>query len=254
MTPEELHNIFGAEKDFWWYQGMRAITDALMDPLFKGRGGMGLDAGCGTGYNSLEWEKRHGLRMFGVDLAPLGIQYCRRRNFDRSLAASVMELPFPDNCFDVVCSIDVLPVLPDGGDVRALQEFARVLRPGGWLVLRVAAFRTLRSRHSEFVSERQRYRAREMLPLLAALKFKVIRWTYANAFLSPVAMLKFRVWETLRREAPHSGVATPPPPWMNRLLRRVLLCEAAMLRRGFRFPFGQSFLALAQKPASSHNT
>ena len=32
MTPEELHNIYRAESEFWWYQGMRAITWALLDP------------------------------------------------------------------------------------------------------------------------------------------------------------------------------------------------------------------------------
>jgi len=30
MTPEELHNIYRAESEFWWYEGMRAITWALL--------------------------------------------------------------------------------------------------------------------------------------------------------------------------------------------------------------------------------
>ena len=185
--------------------------------------------------------------MAGVDLAPLAIQYCRQRGFERSLAASVMELPFPDNHFDVVSSIDVLPVLPEGGDEKALREFHRVLKPGGWLVLRVAAFRALRSRHSQYVAERRRYRAGEMLRLLAAANFRVLRWTYANSLLSPVALAKFRVWEPLRREPPHSGVATIPPPWLNRLLTSALLAEAWMIRRGLCFAFGQSWMAVARK-------
>lgn len=258
MTPEELHNIYAAERDFWWYQGMRAITASLLDSSFagriEGRDGVGLEAGCGTGFNALEFESRYGLRMFGVDLAPLGIQYCRERKFLRSLAASVMQLPFADNTFDVVSSIDVLPVLPDGGDETALREFRRVLKPGGWLNLRVAAFRVLRSRHSEWVAERRRYRANQVRGMLSAGGFRVVRWTYANSLLSPIALAKFRIWEPLTGAPPRSGVGTMPSAWLNRLLLRTLLLEAAMIRRGFRFPFGQSFLALAQKPASSHNT
>jgi hypothetical protein len=45
-----------------------------------------------------------------------------------------------------------------------------------------------------------------------------------------------------------------PPPWLNNLLARVLLCEAAMIRRGFHFSFGQSLVVVAQKAASSQNT
>ncbi|MBI4479487.1 MAG: class I SAM-dependent methyltransferase [Acidobacteria bacterium] len=253
MKPEELHNIYGAEEQFWWYQGMRAITAALMDPLFQSRGGVGLDAGCGTGFNAMTFETRHGLRMVGVDLAPLAIQYCRQINFSRSLVSSITALPFHDETFDVITSFDVLSSLPPGGEQPAVREFSRVLRPAGWMMLRVPAFQMLRSRHSEFVAERQRYRASEMLRMLTGMNFQVTRWTYANAFLSPIALLKFRVWETLRREEPRSGVAVMPPPWLNRLLRRVLLCEAALIRRGCRFLFGQSLIVVAQKPTSSHN-
>lgn len=249
MTPEELHNIYRAEDEFWWYQGMRAITRAFLEPLLPPKLSRGLDAGCGTGRNALEFENRYGVRMTGVDVALLGVQYCRRRGLERSAVASVMELPFADESLDLVTTMDVLPVLPPGGDDRALREFHRVLRPGGWLILRAAAFRALRSRHSQYVAERHRYRAGEILRKLAAARFQVLRWSYANTFLSPVAFLKFRVWEPLRREAPHSGVADILPPWVNRSLLAVLKLEASLLRRGVRFWFGQSLLVVARKPA-----
>ncbi len=247
MTPEELHNIFRTEGEFWWYRGMRAITEAMLEAAPDLRGGQGLEAGCGTGYNALELQSRYGLRMTGVDLAPLAIHYCRKRGFDRALVASITHLPWSDASFDFVSSIDVLPVLPAGGDRQALSEFHRVLRPGGWLLLRAAAFPILRSRHSQFVAERHRYRAGEILRMLSALGFHVVRQSYANALLSPVALVKFRLWEPLLRAKPASGVAAIPAAWLNRLLTRVLACEAALIRRGFRFPFGQSFLVLAQK-------
>ena len=251
MTPEELHNIFRTEEEFWWYQGMRAITRALLEPLPVRQAKRWLEAGCGTGYNALDFERHFGARISGVDLAPLGIRYCRQRRFDRSAVASVMELPFPDDCFDVVTSIDVLPVLPEGGDVRAFREFLRVLRPGGWLFVRAAAFRALRSRHSQYVAEGHRYRARELLGKLSALDCRIVRWTYANSFLSPVALFKFRIWENLRREPPHSGVEKIPPAWLNRTLLGALRLEAQFLRWGFRFLFGQSLIVVAQKNTAS---
>ncbi len=250
MTPEELANIYQAEAQFWWYQGMRAIRQVLVDSLPRAGIRRGLDAGCGTGLEALEIERRYGWRMFGVDLAPLAIGFCRKRNFERSGVASVAELPFADDCFDLITSFDVLSHLPPGEDARALAELVRVLRPGGWLLLRVPAFEALRSRHSEWIAERHRYRAREFRRTLAALHCPLVRATYANAFLSPAAFFKFRVWETLRRETPRSGIEKAPPAWLNRLLLSILNLEAGLIRRGFNFAFGQSLLVLARKPES----
>ncbi len=248
MTPEELHNIYRAESDFWWYEGMRAITWALLDRLLPSGLARGLDAGCGTGMNAQELERRYKIRMYGVDLAPLGIQYCMKRDFARAAVASVLTLPFADASFDLISSLDVFPVLPPGGDEQALREFRRVLRPDGWLILRVAAFQALRSRHSQYVAERHRYRAGELLGKLAAADFRVVRWTYANSLLAPIAWLKFRIWENLTRQEPRSGVAVTLPLGLNRLLLAALQSEAALIRRGFRFAFGQSLLVAARKP------
>ena len=248
MTPEELHNIYRAESDFWWYQGMRAITWALLDAHLPRGLSTGLDAGCGTGMNALAFESRYGLRMHGIDLAPLGVAYCRKRKFDRSAVASILKLPFADASFDLVSSMDVLSHIAPGEDEQALQEFRRVLRPGGWMVLRVPAFASLRSRHSRYVAEHHRYRAGEVLRMLARQDFSVTRWTYANCLLSPAAWLKFRVWENLTRQEPRSGVAAALPPWLNRLLLSALQSEAALIRSGLRLPFGQSFMILARKP------
>ena len=247
MTPEELHNIYRAEPAFWWYEGMRGITWALLDGHLRRGLSSGLDAGCGTGMNALAFEDRYGVRMHGVDLARLGIEYSRKRGLDRSAVASAMALPFADSTFDLVTSMDVFPVLASGDDREALREFWRVLRPGGLLVLRAAAFRSLRSRHSEYAAEKHRYRSGELLRMLADQEFTILRWTYANFFLSPVAWFKFRIWENLTRQEPRSGVAEVLPPWLNRLLLTVMRTESALIRSGFRLPFGQSLMVLACK-------
>jgi SAM-dependent methyltransferase len=251
MTPEELHNIFRTEQQFWWYEGMREITHALLEPVIPRKVLTGLDAGCGTGFNAQTMEKRYGIKMFGFDLAPLGIQYARKRGLLRSLAASTLSLPFADSSFDFVSSIDVLPVLPEGGDRQAISELARVLRPGGLLYLRSAAFNILRSRHSQFVAERKRYRGPEIVRLVEDAGLRMVRESYANFFLSPIAFLKFRVWEPLANAPPRSGVSELPSDWLNRALAAMLRSEAKLLRLGVRFPFGQSWLMIAQKPLTS---
>ncbi|HWP83794.1 MAG TPA: class I SAM-dependent methyltransferase [Terriglobia bacterium] len=252
MTPEELHNIYAAEESFWWYQGMRAITHAVLDREPAIRAGTGLDAGCGTGYNAVEMANRFGCKMYGLDLERLALGYARRRGLARAVQGSILELPFAAESFDLLTSFDVLPHLARGQEAIALAEFSRVLRPGGWLLLRVAAFDLLRSRHSQFVSERQRFRAGTLLRSLRQASLAPVHWTYANSLLSPVAFFKFRVWEPLRGAPPASGVAAALPAWLNRSLRWILRCEARYIRRGWRFVFGQSLLVLARKQPFRH--
>ena len=107
----------------------------------------------------------------------------------------------------------------------------------------------LRSRHSQWIGEQHRYRAGELLDKLAAARFQVIRWTYANSLLSPMALVTFRIWENLFQKEPPSGVAQIPPDWLNALLLSILKLEAAWIRAGFSFPFGQSLMVLARAPA-----
>ena len=50
-------------------------------------------------------------------------------------AADGTALPYADASFDVAYSISVIEHIPGSGDVTAMSEFARVLRPGGLLIL-----------------------------------------------------------------------------------------------------------------------
>ena len=74
------------------------------------------------------------------------------------IAASA--LPFAGDVFDLVLSVDVVVHLPRGEEHHAARELARVTARGGLVVLRVSALDILRSRHSEFAFERQRFTRR----------------------------------------------------------------------------------------------
>ena len=135
-------------------------------------------------------------------------------------------------------------------ELRALAELSRVLAPGGLLVLRVAAFDILRSRHSEFVHERQRFRAKTFAPAVAQQGIRVLRCTYANMLLFPIALLKFRLWEPLTHRAPESGVH-PLPRWLNRLLTLPLIAESRWLSTRQDIPLGQSLILIGEKAPPS---
>jgi SAM-dependent methyltransferase len=249
MNPAEFGNIARAEQNFWWYRGMRRILFGLLDPVIgERRFHRVLEAGCGTGHFARNMAVRYGLRLFPADLAWEGLRYGRRLGVERLTQADIAALPFASGAFDLALSLDVIVHFSLGEEDRAVAELARVLEPGGLLVLRVAALNVLRSRHSEFARERQRFTRGRLRALVERCGFQVLRCTYANSLLSPLAFFKFRIVEPLMRSKPASGVG-PVGTWLDRALYAPLSWEARWIGSGRNLSIGQSLLLLARKSA-----
>jgi len=90
------------------------------------RHGRVLDAGCGTGWAIRSLEGK-GLRTIGLDL---------QRTTSNSVHGTVASLPFRSQSFDVVVCVRTLHHVEE--EPRVLREFARVLRPTGFLLVSVA--------------------------------------------------------------------------------------------------------------------
>jgi len=118
--------------------GERAAWDRILDLVIPARGKLdALDVGCGTGFLTFELAAR-GHRVIGVDFAPAMIAEARRKAADRAIAvrleeADAEQLPFGAGSFDVVVSRHLLWTLPH--PEAAIDEWIRVLRPGGRLVI-----------------------------------------------------------------------------------------------------------------------
>lgn len=246
MNPAEFRNIASAEEQMWWFAGMRRIFDAWVNRLGNQQFESVLEGGCGTGYMSRWLAGRYGWRMFPVDLDFGGLSYGRREGIARMAQCDISKIPYRDGSFEAVVSLDVLVHFPRGLEAAALQEFARVLKPGGKLILRVSALDILRSRHSIFAHERQRFTRDRIVAAVAGAGFRVLDASYANSFLLPVALFKFRVWEPLTSPEPRSGVVVPAAA-LNRTLEWPLKLEAWLLKRGWNLPLGQSILVLAER-------
>ncbi|SPF39952.1 Methyltransferase type 11 [Candidatus Sulfopaludibacter sp. SbA4] len=247
MNPREFANIAQAEKDLWWYRGMRRILFRMLEPFVAGRTvGRALEAGCGTGYLSHLMQQELHWPVVPLDISGEGLRYAREMGTENPVQGDISRLPFADRSFDLVISMDVLVHVPRGEEHLAARELARVLARGGLIVLRVAALDVLRSRHSKFIAERQRFTRRRLMRLVAGTGVRVLRCTYVNSLLLPVALAKFRVWEPLLRRPPASGVE-PSTPWLDSLLYAPLALEAAWVGSGRNLPVGQSLLLIGEK-------
>lgn len=126
----------------WRATALGAITEAIEQrvvlDMMGGLAGLRLlDVGCGDGELICAAAAR-GALVAGVDADPAMLAAARLRMAQAGLeaivrAGRVEELPFPDASFDVVASVAVLCFVGDAG--RAVREMARVLRPGGRLVI-----------------------------------------------------------------------------------------------------------------------
>lgn len=95
-----------------------------------------LDVGCGTGY-TMKGLAAMGYHCTGVEPAQAMIAIARQENPDiRIEQADATQLPFADQQFDIVLSIEVLRYLRDR--TTCLREMARVLKPGGVCIVTVA--------------------------------------------------------------------------------------------------------------------
>lgn len=89
-----------------------------------------LDAGCGEGFVAkLILAELPEIDLKGCDLSSGALTIAKQTNPGAEfLSGSVVDLPFPDNSFDVVGCFEVLEHLPDDLPRQALTEFARVAR------------------------------------------------------------------------------------------------------------------------------
>jgi len=247
MHEQDFQLLYELEENFWWFPAMREITDTIARRQLQQPNLRILDAGCGTGFNLAHFT-RDSREVYGLDLADAAVRYVRNRGFRKIAQASITNIPFKSESFDIVFSFELVTQTPDETHDAAIREMYRVLKPGGFLFIRVPAFMWLWSSHDEELEVRYRYTREELAKRLSDAGFS-IEWTsYANVFLFPVILFR----RFLKRVGIGGGSDVRPLPrslaWLDGIFRRVLASEARWFSAGWRFPFGLSLICYARKP------
>lgn len=245
MEPDEYAIMYRVEDDNWWYQGMAAISRKVLQHWLPSQANLRiLDAGCGTGGAMQSFLSDYG-RVVGLDFSFLALDYCRLRAAPFLTCASVSNLPFPIQSFELVTSFDVLYARSVADVSAALTEFARVLIPGGHLLLRLPAYDWLRGQHDVGVHTARRFTRKGLEVLLKRAGFKVRHLSYANTFLFSIALVKRMIERIWPNHVATSDLAIRLGP-LNAIFGALLRLEAPLVA-GPGLPFGLSVVAVGQK-------
>jgi len=237
---DRLPLLFAVETWHWWSRGMRAIGMGLLDHLALPAGDV-VEVGCGSGLFLPGLRRRWpGRTVTGLDLRGDALARARQRNAGPLLQADLGNLPLADQSCALVVALDVFDQA--GTDLEdSLSTCRSLLRPGGYLLLRVSSMPSLSSPHDAAFGTARRFRAPELQQALAAAGFSPVRLTHANTLLLPFAAIN-----RFFQRCGLAGVegAFGRPGFMNGLGFAVLSGEGAFLRWGD-LPVGSSLFCLA---------
>lgn len=258
--PATPMDVVLEEDRHWWFASRTRAILAYLD-RYVGAGEPGrrvLDVGCGAG--NMAHHLAHYGQVTGVDLNSRPLEIARQRGLQVQ-EGSADDLPFDDQTFDLVTLLDVVEHVPNEHGV--FSECRRVLRgpdlrqgkPGGKLLVTVPALMWLWSNNDVLNAHQRRYTRKELNQKLSHHGFKVLRSSYNNFFVFPLAaglILTRRGRAEPELASPHFDddayqvEMEPAPPGLNGVLTGVGMVEARLIR-GISLPIGTSILCIAER-------
>lgn len=241
MNVEEYANLEAIEREHWYYAGKRDVVRAWLARCAElGPDKTLLDCGAGTGLFAQEMAER--CRVLVLDDHEESLRRLRERfTPERVLRVSAEGIPLPDKSIDAITALDVLEHIEN--DRAAVNEMARVLRPGGVAVITVPASMKLWSDWDVGLHHFRRYDRPQLCALFAEPAWEIVHVNYTNVLVYPAVWL-VRKW---RRQNAGEAIRTEDrllPRWLNGWLRAMFV---RMGRWKFSFPFGVSLLLVARR-------
>lgn len=251
MEATAYRQFLELERTHWWFRGRRTVYFGLLRHHLADLSPQRvLDLGCGMG-GFLEGLGELGAQVVPSDVSLESLSHCAQRGFAEGVLSSGYSLPFADDSFDLVCLFDAIEHIPD--DQRAMQEVARVLRPGGHVFVSVPAYQFLYANNDRVAQHMRRYTRGMLRGLFEQAGLRVERNTHANVFLFPLILpvvLAIKAVEAVvrpkQRDLDHTNLSWPIPRFVHTLLHACFAAELPFSRR-FDLPAGHSIAAIAQK-------
>ena len=237
----------------WWFRGRRRVLESIFRrELDTASSHDILSVGCGPA-EELKWlvpfAGAEG-KVVGLDMDPTHAR--RLPGYSEFVIGTLDNAPLADASFDVVLALDVLEHLDD--DVSGLQEAARIVKPGGLLLITVPALPSLWGGQDVVSEHRRRYTRRSLGRLFNDARLSNYRLKYFNTILFPLAA--FVRWNRRLRglaNRPRSDADDNRPGLVNDTLAWIFGLESHFINH-LPTPIGVSLLARYRPPERSVNS
>jgi SAM-dependent methyltransferase len=232
-----------------WWAARKDLVLAMLEGLNILPPAAVLEAGCGWGTN-LEALEAEGYEIAGLDVSRRALDRLDRPN--RQLIEADLSRGLPDSlpAYDCVLALDVIEHIDD--DTKAIRELARLLKPGGRVIVSVPSLPDLYSEFDAVQGHRRRYTAQSLRACVeeAGLVVEDIVW-WGQWMVKPLRARKRRS----RRRSGDTSVdvyrhylALPPwpGPWAMRIMFRIDRWRTLRHRNST----GTSLIAVAAPPSA----
>ncbi|HEU5118458.1 MAG TPA: class I SAM-dependent methyltransferase [Isosphaeraceae bacterium] len=233
-----------------WWKARAALTQSLLKRLGVRPPSRVLEAGCGWG-STLSRLERLGYHVTGLDLSRRALDPLHAERSDRRLIQADLAQDLPPSAnesFETVLALDVIEHLDD--DRAAVTRLARLVQPGGWLILSVPALPELFSEFDSIQGHRRRYLPASLRAVFDGSGLSDPSLFWWGSWMVPI--LSRRRTRSLGRpgEPPHVVYQRHLrlPAWPGPLILRTLMTLEAPFALSGRLRTGTSLFALAQKP------
>jgi len=231
-----------AEATHWWFVGRRRLFAREIDKTGLPRVSRVLDIGTSTGANLRLLRDLDFHAVEGLDFSPEAIRYCRDKGLGLVRQGDVCAMPFSDASFDLLLATDIIEHVDD--DLAALREVARVLRPGGKVLITVPAFPMLWGLQDRIGQHKRRYRMRQLVDRVTRAGLAVDVRYHFNFLLFVPIWLGRRLIDLAQPDIQNEAQINSP--LINRIMLGVFSIDTA-LAPILRVPFGVSILLVASK-------
>lgn len=236
------------ENSSWWNEGMRDIAAMLLARAHVAEKGLMVDVGSGAG-QTMSWflTSHPAWQSVGLDVSLDALAFARQNSLP-VCQATALRLPLANSSAHLVISLDVLQHLPlEAGDSQALSEFARILAPGGVLLLRTNAQSIPRTKDDKEFSFRK-YKPNMLRRRLVVAGFDIEILGRCNA-VPGLAEIPREVRAARQQDHDYHGILAEPrrnPAAIHSLLRTWLRFEGRAMIAGIPLPLGRTIFALCR--------
>ncbi len=242
MKRQFAEQYANLESWHWWFRGRQLILESVLRSQLNGKKSFAIASlGCGPAEGLLWLRPFAGPagRVVGIDAEPL---HARQKppNIEYVIG-NIETIPMADRSFDAVLALDVLEHLDD--DVAGLREAARLVKPGGLLLITVPALPSLWGGQDVVSNHRRRYVKKTLREVFNRAALPLPRVTYFNSLLfAPVAGVRWTRRLLGREERARSDFDDSRPGQVNNILTGIFAAEQHLVNR-ISLPIGVSLLA-----------